>query len=88
MIDGARADEQLGRRLPVGQALADGPGHLQFLGHELVDGRGAQAGPGDGLAGGPEFVPGVLGPAGTEPVEGIGRQVQVSLGGDPAAVPT
>src|SRR5258706_7859728 len=53
ILDGAGADEQLRRHLPVGRALRDQSGYLQLLRRELiVDVAGS---PGDPFAGGQQF---------------------------------
>jgi hypothetical protein len=59
ILDGARADEQLGADLGVGEAVAGGPGDLGLLGGELAAGLdGAFAG---ALAGGRQLSARALG---------------------------
>src|SRR6478672_8684609 len=53
-VDGARAEEQPGRDVPVGQALPDQAGDLPLLGGERRARRGVAAA--GGLAGGPQLL--------------------------------
>src|SRR6185437_14043308 len=59
-VDGARAEEQLGGGVPVGQALPYERGDLPFLGGEL--GRGGDVAAAGRLAGGAQLVRGAGGP--------------------------
>src|SRR3954447_7247823 len=58
-FDGARADDQPGRNLGVGEALTDQPSDLGFLGGEF--GGGFDAALADVLAGGGQLLGGAFG---------------------------
>src|SRR5216683_6600142 len=87
VFDGARAHEQLGSDLGVGQALAGQPGDLSFAGSELGgDVGGAVADP---LAGGPQLARGSFGePIGSHPSEHLVRGAQLLAGVDAATLAT
>src|SRR5260370_26948929 len=66
VLDGARADEQPGADLRIGQAVAGQPRDLRLLGGQRRTGPAARAGAaagarGHGLAGGRQLAPGPLG---------------------------
>src|SRR3954453_8531835 len=82
-VDGARADEQPGGGVPVGQPLPDQAGHLPFLRRQLVDGGDVAAA--GGLPGGPQLLRGPGGPpGGAEVLEHLERGTQVRARVHPA----
>jgi len=82
VLDGARAQEQLGGDLRVRQARPGQPRDLGLLGGELlVRAGGAPAG---GLAGGPQLAPGPPGDPGTPPHRHSGPCFGYVLDGEPA----
>lgn len=79
VVDGARAQEELGGDLPVGGALADEPGDLEFLRGELTE--GARVALATGFRGRSSYVPA----QGRGPVAGRRGVLRSPLRGLPAS---
>src|SRR5690348_17409405 len=86
VFDGARAHEQLGSDLGVGQAVAGQPADLGLPGGELGGGLGGALA--DTLAGGPQLARGPVGePAGSHGGEHLMRGAQLLAGVDAPVLP-